>query len=184
MAMLDYGSVVKKNGIIIQDEFFMDMEKAVGFKLDKAKRKKQKIKYDENTNRYIEYGEIEESFIEVDGSFFSYMGDEELLVCVYKGLLIFISNGEVIRTQYDLNLSNEVPYRAQRLTFYVNGIQFEIKRLYDNNRYLLRFWYKENLYECIYGYGVDIDKDVWYGVSSREREYINKWFNCKTKKAV
>ena len=70
-----------------------------------------------------------------------------------------------------------MPYELQKLDFTLNGVDFRIKRLAkDRNRYKLRFTYKGDLYEVLYGYGVDINKDSWYGVSPTERRYIDNWF--------
>lgn len=176
MAMLDYGSIVKKNGKIIQEDLFMDMKKTVGFELEKAKRKSKVVKYNSDTNIYIETGEIKEDYINVKDNFFSYMGDEELLVCVYKGILTFISNGDVIKTVFDLQEPVDVPYKKHRMTFIINNTEIKIKRLYDNNRYLVRFWYKGDLYECIYGYGVDLNLNYWYNLTKKEKNFLNKWF--------
>ncbi|ACA44278.1 hypothetical protein CFSAN001628_007746 [Clostridium botulinum CFSAN001628] len=38
-----------------------------------------------------------------------------------------------------------------------NSIELNIKAFYGSNRYKLRFWYKGDLYETIYGYSVDLD---------------------------
>lgn len=177
MAMIDYGSVVKKNGAIIQKEIFMDMKEAVGFTIKNIQYSYIRNDYDKDYNiiRKRKYTDI----VDVDGNYFSYIGDKDLLVCVYKGTLMFISNNEVVKVQRDLWLDYNLPYELQKLDFTVNGVEFNIKRLAkDRNRYKLRFSYKGNLYEVLYGYGVDVDKDVWYDVSKKERRYIDNWFNC------
>ncbi|NFD57280.1 hypothetical protein [Clostridium botulinum] len=43
-----------------------------------------------------------------------------------------------------------------------NSIELNIKAFYGSNRYKLRFWYKGDLYETIYGYSVDLD--IIYGI--------------------
>lgn len=180
MAMIDYGSVVKKNGVIIQNEMFMNMKEAVGFVIDKElvfKSMHRKFIYDDDCN-IVGY-EDKESIRKVipNDNFFSYIGDKEMLVLVYKGTLIFISNEEILKIQNDLWLDYDLPYELQKLEFNLNGIDFRIKRLAkDRNRYKLRFSYKGDLYEVLYGYGVDVNKDSWYDVSSKERRYIDNWF--------
>lgn len=167
MAMTDYGSVVKKNGVIIQKEMFVDMKEAVGFEIDKIPYR-YFSKYD---NKYIDYE------IEIKDKFFSYIGDNKLLLCIYKGFIYFISDNKLIKIQRDLWLDYDLPYELQKLDFTLNGVDFRIKRLAkDRNRYKLRFTYKGDLYEVLYGYGVDVNKDSWYDVSPTERRYIDNWF--------
>ena len=67
MAFIDYGSVVKKNGEIIQKDFFMDMKESVGFTLGK-----------------LEYKDWTNDEIIINGNFFSYMGDKDFLICIYR----------------------------------------------------------------------------------------------------
>lgn len=161
MAILDYGSVVKKNGKIIQNEMFMNMKEAVGFTIDTIS-----YKY------FSEYSNKEECCeVKINDNCFSYIGDEELLLCIYKGSIYFISNGQILKIQRDLWLDYDIPYCLQKLEFSLNEIDFRIKRLFNQNRYLLRFVYKGDLYEVIYGYGVDVDKDSWYNVSRKEKRY-------------
>ena len=169
MAMTDYGSVVKKNDKIIQTEMFMDMKDAVGFTIDK-------IPY----SYYSSYSnEVRNCTINIDGEFFSYIGDRELLLCIYKGSIYFISNEEIVRIQRDLWLNYDLPYELQKLEFTINGVNFRIKRLAKNkHRYKLRFSYKGDLYEVLYGYGVAAKKDYWSDVSPKEQRYIDNWFNC------
>lgn len=176
MAMSDYGSVVKKNGKIIQKEFFMDMKEMVGFVLEKATHTYEVEKFNEEGILY-KTGEVKTRDVYIDVFFFSYIGDEELLVCIYKGVLVFVSHGKVIKMQHDLYVS-DAPYEIQKLEFAINNVKFRIKRLdKDRHRYKLRFWYKGDLYEVLYGYGVDINKNIWYNLSNKEKRYIDKWFN-------
>lgn len=160
MAMIDYGSVVKKNGKIIQKEMFMDMKEAVGFEIDSLQ-------------------EGIEGKTLIDGDWFSYMGDEELLVCTYKTQVLIVSNNEIKKHVWYGTLDGNwrLPFPKYQLQFEVNGTKFHIKKLFNQNRYKLRFEYKNDLYECLYGYGVDVDKNIWYNVTPKERRYIDKWFN-------
>lgn len=180
MAMIDYGSVVKKNGKIIQVKMFMDMKESVGFEIDKELILKSTYREQVYDDDYNVVGYEEKEYIRKvvpNDNFFSYIGDKELLILVYKGTLIFISNEEILKIQNDLWLDYELPYELQKLDFTLNGVDFRIKRLAkDRNRYKLRFTYKGDLYEVLYGYGVDINKDSWYGVSPTERRYIDNWF--------
>ncbi|WP_160680753.1 hypothetical protein [Clostridium sp. C8-1-8] len=160
MAIIDYGTVVKKNGLIIQGEMFMDMQKAVGFTIDKL--------------YHAESG----GTIQINDNFFAYIGDEDLLVCIYKTQLFLIADKEIKKViWYGTDEKyNKLPYSKCALRFEFKGVKFHIKRLFGHNRYKLRFWYKGDLYECLYGYGVDVNKDKWYNLKSNERNFIHRWF--------
>lgn len=162
MAMIDYGSVAKKNGKIIQRDMFMNMKEAVGFEIKSAK-------YNIDGNVFEET---------IKGNYFSYIGDKDLLICVYKCGLTIVSNNKVLRFINGLEKDPYLNYKTMVYKFEVNGVKFYLKRLNEqSNRYKLRFEYKNNLYEVLYGYGVDVDKNKWYDVTKKERRYINKWFN-------
>lgn len=174
MAMRDYGSVVKKNGIIIQNEWFMDMKESLGFSIEKIPYSYIENIYNDDYSKVIGT-KVVDSELTINDNYFSYMGDEELLICVYKGYLTIISNGEFIQIE-ELEASSFIPFQFKKKYFTVNGINFRITRLYDNNRYKLRFWYKGDLYECLYGYGVNISLNYWYDVKPTERRYLKRWF--------
>jgi len=158
MAMVDYGAVLKKNGIVIhRDDFFMDMQKAVGFTIDSL--------IDEDGYNY-----------QINGNYFVYIGDKELLICVYKTQLLIISNNKIVNRVFGANVDSYSIHDKFRLKFEVNGIKFDIKRISYGNMYLLRFWYKGNLYECIYGYGVDNSLKNWYYNNNRERRIAKNFF--------
>jgi len=158
MAMVDYGAVLKKNGIVIhRNDFFMDMQKAVGFTINKIQ---DKDGYD----------------YQINDNYFVYIGDEELLICVYKTQLLIISNNKIIHRVFGANVDSYNIHDKFRLKFKVNGIKFDIKRISYGNMYLLRFWYKGSLYECIYGYGVDNSLKNWYYNNNRERRIAREFF--------
>lgn len=129
MAIFDYGSIVKINNKLVQNDMFMDMKKAVGYSIEHV------------TDLYGTKMRINESF-------FSYEGRK---------------------------------YKKYTHKEKINDVNLTIKRIKRNqqgiNRYKLRFWYKNNLYEAIYGYGVDLDINLWYDLTNRERHYlIKKYF--------
>lgn len=164
MAMIDYGAILKKNKVIInKNEMFMDMEKAVGFEIDK-------IEHD-----YWNKGEMSE--LKISHQYFVYMGDEELLVFIYKHIVYIVSNNKLFKVIYGLDSNPNLPFVNMVYNFNINGTQFHMKRLSEKcNRYKLRFEYKNNLYECLYGHGVDIDKNKWYISNSKEQRYVDKWY--------
>ena len=155
MAMIDYGSVVKKNGKIIQDKLFMDMNESVGFTI--------------KTIPYRGYNE------QIEGNYFSYMGDSEMLVCIYKQQILIISNGDILK-YWNLATSDE-DWKKYNLSFSLNGVDFKLKRSkYAKTRYKLRFIYKCDTYECLFGLGVDVNKNYWHYESKPEIRYVEKWF--------
>jgi len=158
MAMVDYGAVLKKNGIVIhRDDFFMDMQEAVGFTIDSL--------IDEDGYDY-----------QINDNYFVYIGDEELLICVYKTQLLIISNNKVIHRVFETNIDSYSMHDKFRLKFEVNGIKFDIKRIGNESKYYLRYWYKNNLFECIYGYGIDNNIKDWYYYSNKERRIAKEFF--------
>jgi len=168
MAMLDYGVVLKKNGIVLhRDDLFMNMQKAVGFTIDKLQ--------DKDNEEYI---------YQINGNYFVYIGDKEMLICVYKTQLLIISNNEIIHRVYGANIDSYSMHDKFRLKFEVNGVKLDIKRISYGNMYLFRYWYKGNLYECIYGYGVDNSIKEWYYNDSRERRIAKEFFKDKPWKGI
>jgi hypothetical protein len=159
MAALDYGSIVKVNGKMVQTKMFMDMKKSVGYTVSKSV-----------------YGGNE---IEIKGNFFSYLGDKEFTVCVYKTCLVFLLKGKVVKVIHGTDNNYDLPYEKFTHKDNINGIKIMIKgNKTGEYRYKLRFWYKNNLYECIYGYGVDLNLKYWYNLHNNEKNYLSKyWFN-------
>ena len=174
MAMIEYGSVVKKNGKIIQTEMFMDMKKELGFVINSIKQSYKETIFDEEYKRTPNHNDYKQR---IDGNYFSYVGDLSLLVCVYKCGIVIIDNGKIIKKVENLDDNACLPYRRMSLEFKVKDVVFKLKRLNEeSNRYKLRFIYKGDTYEILYGYGVDINSEIWYEPSRKERRYISKWF--------
>ena len=166
MAFVDYGAVLKKNGVVLhRNDFFMDMQKAVGFTINSLK--------DEEGYEYY-----------IKGNYFVYIGDEELLICVYKTQLLIISDNKIIHRIYGANIDSYSMHDKFRLKFEVNGVKLDIKRISYGSMYLLRYWYKGNLYECIYGYGVDNSIKSWYYNNNKERRIVKEFFKDKPWKGI
>lgn len=188
MAMIDYGSVVKKNGKIIQKESFMDMEEAVGFIIEELPYFYESSQWEGENGEYLEEHmrnkrKMYKENFRINGNFFSYIGDEELLVCIYKTKVVVISNGEIKELFWygteNSNSGKEYSLRDRKFTrkFKVNGVDFTIRRLFEgDNKFILRFSYKNDLYECVYGYGVDVNKKIWYDVTPKVQRFIDKFF--------
>ena len=152
MAMIDYGVVAKKNGKILTTDFFTDMKDALGFSIEKS-----------------DCGEP------IEGNYFTYLGDRDFYVGIYKGMLSFFSGNKFIGGIYDLYHEDGVRGKKYRHKETINGIEIDIKRLDEGNRYYGRFVYKGDLYEFIYGYGVDLDINKFYGKNNKLMNKVNRF---------
>ncbi|AMN31064.1 hypothetical protein BFS06_14515 [Clostridium perfringens] len=155
MAYADYGAIVKKNGKVLNKnhEFYHEMKDIVGFEIDKIGDRAVKEFY------------------------FNFMGDEDLLVCMYKNILT-IFNPKENKIVYDTwNIHDEWGNDCYRKIVDINGTKVDIKRLDDGYRYRVRMWHKGNLWEAIYGYGVAYKIDYWYGMKPKIKNYIENWIN-------
>lgn len=172
MASLDYGCIIKKNGTIITgDDVFTDPINTIGF-----------------TNKTVE-------------NCHACCGDKDLIFCFRKDYLC-VYDGDINEVLYvgyhdwhyysmyetDIDSQEEyeryqrekaVSYDIYSLQRKVNDIELNFKRLDRGNRYKLRFWYKGDLYEVIYGYGVDTNLKYFYGLADNKKAYIKKWLSQK-----
>ena len=142
MALIDYGAVLIKNGKVVnQNTMFMDMEESVGCKIDG-----------------------------MDGQYFVYAGDSELVVATYKMILRVASNGELGPMWFALNNENEL-YNDKKVRHeYYKGVYLTIKIVSDGV-YHVKFTYKGDFYNIIYGYGIDSDFKIWNDIKVR---YLGK----------
>lgn len=207
MAMMDYGAVVKINGKIVnENEFFMDMQKAVGWVdypkvryedcdcldedgySDCSECPRRKMKHMSNP----ELGEWDATVGDcrgnklwidnkLDRNYFAYVGDEDFTVAVYKTHAVLTNkNASVCMYAWDVILgSREVSWEpdlnrlSRTFTVQVNDepIHIKVRKVGESNVLYMRFWYKKNLYELVYGYGIDSNQKTWNEVKSR---YANK----------
>lgn len=121
--------IVKRNGEIISNDLLSDMKKSVGFTITK-------IKTDDS-------GELD-----VKDSWSAYLGDKELLVCIKDANIAIISKKKLVHMFSGIN-DSKLPFKKFRNIFNINGINFNIKRL-DDNQFKLKFKYNNDLYECLY----------------------------------
>ena len=207
MAMMDYGALLKINGKIMnRNEFFMDMQKAVGWVDYPRVRYTDCNHLDDEGFSYCgecpraqarhmsdsELGEWDAVTSDcrgnkiciddkIDRNYFAYAGDEELTVATYKtGAVLTNKNGSLCIYIWDLVLGDKEKYwepyinrMARNITVQIGEmpVHIRIKRLGESRVFYMRFWYKNNLYELVYGYGVDTDKEVWDKIKVR---YANK----------
>ena len=215
MAMIDYGALLRVDGKLINSEMFMDASDT-GYVCEKA----YYPKYDEDIN--------------INGNYFVYAGDKELLLCFYKCRCLVISNNKVITDIWSVPFASETFFLPNNVNLRISHLDKElrvrpilestnwndyvrdswdkfhfedmdadwVKRerkffnylikksrthknicyKYRSSRYLAEWDYKGKHYEVIYGYGIDVDKEVWedikhrYDFSDVERKVIDGWF--------
>lgn len=154
MAMLDYGVIAKKNGKILNNKLFTSMEKTLGFKVESDNRGR-----------------------DIAGDYFLYIGDEDLYIAIYKGLFnVYKEKNKFVDTVFDIDYYKTNDYYTKyRHRTTIENVEFDIKRIYDNNRYYLRFTYKGDLYEVLYGYGVDCNIEYWYDMSPNLKRRLERF---------
>lgn len=158
MASLDYGCIVKKNGKILnyeKHEFSHDMKRIVGFEVDEIDGK------------------------EIKDYFFNFMGDEDLLVCMYKNIIAVFDVKEKKLLHDEWNIHDELYRDCYRKILNIKGTRIDIKRLGEGYRYRVRMWYKGDLWEALYGYGVAYKTDYWYALNRSLKNYVVDWMKEK-----
>lgn len=144
MAMVDYGVIAKKNGEVVTESFFTNMKDTMGISIEKTEN-----------GRFI------------DGNYFVFLGDRDFYVGIYKGTIAIFNDNKQIHFIPDLYHPYWIKGTKYRHKEIVNGVDFDIKRIDEGNRYYGKFTYKGDYYEFIYGYGVDINMDCWYNKSTK-----------------
>lgn len=150
MAASDYGVIVKHKGKIINKELYTSMEETLGFS---------------NQDNELMFSKH-----------FIYLGDADFYIGVYKNFIDVYMYGKRLKRIYDLD---QYTYKGTKYRYKVNigKAYFSIRRLDKSNRYYLRWYYRDHLYEIIYGYGVDLNLDYWYGLKPNLRRWL-KEFMC------
>ncbi len=192
MAISDYGAIVKINGKIVnKNDFFMDMDKAVGWIDYPTHLYEDCTHVDENDcsdciscpllqKKYNSKLKKEDLFdckgkpfipiVNPDNQYMAYAGDEDFTVGVYKNCFVIKNkNSNFYISGWSLCIYDE-PYEA---TYYnmvryikVNTknetVNIKIKKLVSNsNQLLMTFKYNGNFYQILYGYGIDSNKRIW-----------------------
>lgn len=107
MAAIDYGALLRVDGEFINKNGDLFMDKSdTGYSLKEAFYKDRRI-----------YGEA----IAIDGNFYVYAGDADLLLTFYKGYFYIISNGEILKS-----VSNN-PFLSE--SFLVGGTNIKVSHL-------------------------------------------------------
>lgn len=211
MSMIDYGAMLKVNGVFINKNKDLLMNKSdTGYYLEKA------------------YYEDIKDYLFVSNYFNAMIGDEDFLICFYKTYFYVISKEKVIHIDhcypclsytylfnkiFDNEKFPEVKIELLNKNYvyeYRNTDKYGLQNFIDsfgkrkgillfnrmfknNNRYFYKYYtrrriatfsYNENKYECIFGYGIDPNEEVWkeisenkqYDLQPEEIKTINEWF--------
>lgn len=159
MALIDYGAILRVNGKFINKNCDLFMHSSdTGYVCEQALHPN---------------GEM----IDIDKEFYVYAGDENFMLCFYKGLFYVISHNKIILAKWNILFMSE--------TFYFDGLpSVNVERLDNKTQRWLATWiHNGNKYEVIFGYGIDPDEEVWnrikfdgYKFTDIEREIIDEWF--------
>lgn len=191
MAMIDYGAVVIKNGLIInENQFFMDMEKSVGW-VDTPR-----IRYPDCSNveqgksncwdcpraivkhyndpdigqwshtigdcRCVRFSDLP---AKIDGNWFAYIGDEHLTICVYKTYSTFLVD-KVTFMNYIGCRKDGTGINHKSCRFQIAGARVVLRALSPLVMHMA-VDYDGNHYHIIYGYGIDPNLGVWNKVKKQ-----------------
>lgn len=193
MAMIDYGAILKKNGKIVnRNEFFMDMEKAVGWTDNPRIRYEDCNCIDEDgysncsecpRAHFLNFSDPElgewrtlekdchgQSFngsCKMGGNLFAYAGDTEFVVGFYKQMVMIWYKGEQQIHWLCSDYNNKYSIYLE-----IGGTKLHFKALSNyKNAYYGRFRYKGDLYEVVFGHGIDSDQKIWNRV---KKTYCDK----------
>ena len=189
MAVIDYGCVVIKNGIVQNTyDFFMDMEKSVGW-IDKD------LKDITDTKQYEGV---------MNGNYMGYIGDKDLTICFYKCYervhlgfinleninipsideMLYMSNNKIndYHLSWDYEWINDYYYSESWISkkFKIEVPNYGIVDV--NVKYIapsvkmLWMTYKGDHYRVIYGYGIDSNWKTWNKIKVK---YLGKKLSKK-----
>ena len=191
MAMIDYGCVVIKNGIVQNtNEFFMNMKRSVGW-----------------VDKEVTGNETRDDLVGVmNDNYMGYIGDKDLTICFYKSYerlhfniidldhidipnpdqMLYMNENKI----NDYHLSREYKYYSDSNWFYEDKwisktfkvevpnygpVDIHVKYL-SNAIKMLWMSYKGDHYRVIYGYGIDSNWNVWNKIKVK---YLGKKLSKK-----
>ena len=179
MAMIDYGSVVKKNGKIIQTHFFENFS-TLKYKnnytldeegniipdpdyIDETIVTIKRFKFDDDLVRTNEIEEVKESMA---GNFFSLIGDKENLIGFYKQYFV-VAHNMIIDWEFDefkeqagCSWYDYWHSHKKPITIDFKGFgKIKFSKIDKDEEYftafIADFTYKGDRYEVLFGYGID-----------------------------
>ena len=199
MAMIDYGAVVFKNGVQIHDEMFMDMEESVGWVDWPKSRYKDCDCLDEDG--YADCGNCPKSekkhmsdpelgewdYVKadcrgkelhidgkLDGNYFAFVGDEHLTFCFYKAYCTVVVDGnkvlDLCGADPDYHDRGHKSFRGTIGDDPHTGVSYHICVL-SNRVAHFSMRYKGDDYHVVYGYGIDVNKEIW---NKEKYRYLGK----------
>lgn len=137
MAMVDYGVMIKKNGIFVNKN--MDI-----FEM-----------FEENP--YIpETAVYKNNIVRIDGNYFAYIGDNDLMLCFYKNYITIISNGQILDEFY---LNDDI----QGESHIYNDVEINLNRLDKTYKYIMNENYGQTW--------ADYVKDIYIEATGNEKLY-------------
>lgn len=146
MAFLDYGALLKVNGEFINKNTDLFMESSdTNYIIDKAKYRA--------CNHNDKYYDTD---IQINGNYFVYAGDKDLLLCFYKCMFYVIENGIITKCMYEL------PFIKEDLILN-NGTRISIKHL-DENKYSEKYYDYDETWQ-------DYVKKNWSKAMGNEKDY-------------
>lgn len=176
IAAIDYGSLLRINGEFINKngDLFMDCSDT-GYVCDKA------TYFDEYKNK--------EDVMDINGNYYVYAGDENFMICFYKGYMNVISNNKQICSRLNMPFASETIYLDGFPTIHVHHL--------DKNIYIepvesigtWKDWVKEN---WIGATGEEKLSELENGVKSfrvflralkrnaRDRKNSKRWYRYRT----
>lgn len=102
----------------------------------------------------------------IDGNYFVYAGDKQLTVVVYKTWFVILVDGVNTMTISESDFIPDAGRRRKSVRFDCAGVRFHVRRI-GNRQYWLKWSYKGDHYNVVYGYGIDPDVCVWDRVKDR-----------------
>lgn len=179
MAIVDYGCIVLKNGVNIQKERFMNMEKTLGFSIDEV----------EDHSMWWYNKKI--GTIRIKDYFFGYAGNKECFLCFYKMAFCVVEN-DVITRHYDIENYfipfNKGDYSSRFSSDYITtetNRLIKIKSINGVSRFVVEFIDSDkNKWKIFYGFGIDFILKEFkkyhtsYGFKNKEyRQILRECFN-------
>ena len=174
MAALDYGALVKKNGILITDpngSIFQNYSTlSYGREVTESNELKEKKFYregDESLRKNLVWHSPEQ-LVSVIGNYMAVVGDSDYLVATYKATLIVCDKEQCLDYWY-LDKDNSV---VKRLVTPFGTIKIKSWTPGAGSVGVATFNYKGDFYEILFGYGIDPSPKYTY--SKRIEKYLGK----------
>lgn len=202
MAMIDYGALVFKDGQFInQNEFFMTMEKAVGWvdypfirypdcgyidydrsKCDGCPRAHFEIKTFEGEEYKSYTTDCQDNPINranagidvINGNYYAYIGNKHFTLAFYKQKMAICIDGK-LKEEIWMHF-NEKTQNKKSVHLTIEGYTIDIKDIAEGSIFDTHVSIDGSHYHVIFGYGIDPDMKVWNRVKV---QYLGKKFSKK-----